>query len=213
MPPDHCRHEPLEEAHALHASFYSDPRWLDVEQRGVFGASWQLAAHAGDLSEPGDHMPTEVAGKPVLIVRQPGGDLKAFYNVCRHRAGPLAVCNGKGARALHCKYHGWTYELDGRLRAATEMQDATAFDAGGLRLPEIPVREWQGLVFVVLDEEALRQAGHLPHRLQLEGLRRQFPRRLSPALRSSRPVESTRLPRLRNRAAGLVLTAALALAQ
>jgi choline monooxygenase len=154
MPPDHCRHEPLEEAHALHASFYSDPRWLDVEQRGVFGASWQLAAHAGDLSEPGDHMPTEIAGKPVLIVRQPGGDLKAFYNVCRHRAGPLAVCNGKGARALHCKYHGWTYELDGRLRAATEMQDATGFDAGGLRLPEIPVREWQGLVFVALDEEA-----------------------------------------------------------
>ncbi|MGO4380749.1 aromatic ring-hydroxylating oxygenase subunit alpha [Pseudoduganella sp. RAF53_2] len=151
--PDHCRHEALDHAHALHASFYREPRWLDVEQRGVFGESWQLAAHQGDLGEPGDHVACEIAGKPVLIVRQPDKTLKAFYNVCRHRAGPLAVCNGKGARALHCKYHGWTYELDGRLRAATEMQDAKDFDISGIHLPQIRVREWQGLVFVTLSDD------------------------------------------------------------
>jgi len=151
---DHCRTQPIELAHALHASFYSEPRWLELEQRGVFGSSWQLAAHAGDLAEPGDHVVADIAGKPLVVVRQPGGELKAFYNVCRHRAGPLAVCNGKGARALHCKYHGWTYGLDGRLRAATEMSDAKQFEPGNVRLPEIQVREWQGLVFLALDDNA-----------------------------------------------------------
>ena len=151
MQTDHSHPEMLEHAHALHASFYVNPRWLRVEQQGVFGATWQLAAHTGDLRDPGDHVPAEIAGKPVLLVRQADGGLKAFYNVCRHRAGPLAVCNGKAARALHCKYHGWTYELDGRLRAATEMQE---FDVRSERLVDIRVQEWQGLVFVALSEEA-----------------------------------------------------------
>jgi len=146
-----CRIAPLEQAHALHASFYTEPQWLEVEQRAVFGATWQLAAHTGELLETGDHVVGDIAGKPIIIIRQQDGSLQAFFNVCRHRAGPLATCNGKGARALHCKYHGWTYELDGRLRAATEMQDAAGFDKSAIRLPAIQVREWQGLVFVALD--------------------------------------------------------------
>ncbi|HEY0585930.1 MAG TPA: aromatic ring-hydroxylating dioxygenase subunit alpha [Pseudoduganella sp.] len=148
---EHCRIEPLERALALHASFYTDQQWLEFEQREVFGATWQLAAHTGELSAPGDHVVGDIAGKPILIIRQPDGSLQAFFNVCRHRAGPLATCNGKGARALHCKYHGWTYELDGSLRAATEMQGAADFDKSAIRLPRIRVREWQGLVFVALD--------------------------------------------------------------
>ncbi|MYN05422.1 Rieske 2Fe-2S domain-containing protein [Pseudoduganella sp. DS3] len=148
---EHCRIEPLDQAHALHASFYTEPHWLEFEQREVFGRSWQLAAHTGELAAPGDHVVGDVAGKPVIIVRQPDGSLQAFFNVCRHRAGPLATCNGKGAKALHCKYHGWTYELDGALRAATEMQDARGFDKSAIGLPRVAVREWHGLVFVALD--------------------------------------------------------------
>ena len=148
-----CRIDPLEQARALDASFYTDPRWLEFEQQQVFGRTWQLAAHAGELQQPGDHVVGDVAGKPILIVRQPDSSLQAFFNVCRHRAGPLATCNGKGARALHCKYHGWTYELNGELRAATEMQDALQFDKSSIRLPRIQVREWQGLVFVALSAD------------------------------------------------------------
>jgi choline monooxygenase len=151
---EHCRIDPLDLAHALHASFYSDPHWLEVEQRAVFGRSWQLAAHAGDLRASGDHVVCDIAGKPVLIVRQPDLGLSAFHNVCRHRAGPLATCNGKGARALHCKYHGWTYTLDGQLRAATEMQGAQQFELSEIRLPRVRVQEWQGLVFVALSDDA-----------------------------------------------------------
>ncbi len=145
--------EALELAHALHAQFYADPAWLEAEQRHVFAASWQLVAHAGDLENAGDHVVCDIAGKPVIVVRQESGELHAFYNVCRHRAGPLALCNGRGAKALHCKYHGWTYRLDGQLRTAPEMAEAQGLDIASIRLPRVQVRQWQGLVFVALADD------------------------------------------------------------
>ncbi|NQD36364.1 Rieske 2Fe-2S domain-containing protein [Permianibacter sp. IMCC34836] len=150
----HCQKLELDHARALHASFYNDPIWLAHEQQQVFARSWQLVAHTGDLAAAGDHVATDVAGKPVLIVRQADNSLKAFYNVCRHRAGPIATCNGRGAKALHCAYHGWTYTLAGQLRSAPEMQGACDFDVTQIQLPEIAVREWQGLVFVALAADA-----------------------------------------------------------
>ena len=148
-----CRILPLEQALALDASFYTDPAWLEVEQGEVFGRSWQLAAHAGELREGGDHVVCQVAGKPILITRAADGQLHAMYNVCRHRAGPVAACSGKGARTLQCAYHGWTYQLDGQLRAATEMQGAQGFNPTEIRLPTVRVQEWQGLVFVALSDK------------------------------------------------------------
>lgn len=149
-----CQPRPLEDAFALHADFYAQPDWLTVEQREVFASSWQLAAHVGDLRAVGDHVVCEVAGKPILIVRDVDQTLKAFYNVCRHRAGPIATCNGRAAKSLQCAYHGWTYTLDGQLRAATEMQGAVNFNVADIRLPQVQVQEWQGLVFVALDDHA-----------------------------------------------------------
>jgi choline monooxygenase len=142
--------EPIEHAHALDVRYYTDAHALDAEQRRVFGASWQLAAHGGELTGAGDHVVCEVAGKPVLIVRGADGTLRAFYNVCRHRAGPIALCNGRAAKALHCKYHGWTYTLEGRLRSAPHMEEACDFDIADIHLPHVRVREWEGLVFVSL---------------------------------------------------------------
>lgn len=143
---------PLERAYALHADFYTNPACLEHEQKHVFAASWQLAAHSGDLKNAGDHVVCEIAGKPILIVRNADRALNAFYNVCRHRAGPIATCNGKAAKSLQCAYHGWTYALDGQLRAATEMQGACDFETKDIRLTPVQVREWQGLVFVALSE-------------------------------------------------------------
>ncbi|MES3025215.1 MAG: aromatic ring-hydroxylating dioxygenase subunit alpha [Pseudomonadota bacterium] len=151
---ERCSVQPLNEASALHPSFYTDPQWLAAEQQGVFMRGWQLASHSGELAGVGDHVVCEVAGKPILIVRNPDLSLRAFYNVCRHRAGPVASCKGKGAKTLQCAYHGWTYALDGQLRAATEMQSAINFNVAGMRLPGVQVREWQGLVFVALSDEA-----------------------------------------------------------
>lgn len=145
--------EALDRAHALPARYYAGHAALALEQRAVFARSWQLVAHQGQLAEPGDHVVGQVAEVPVLLVRGQDGVLRAFPNVCRHRAGPLALCDGKGIRALHCKYHGWTYTLEGQLRSAPEMQDACDFRVEDIRLPPLRVHEWQGLVFVALDAE------------------------------------------------------------
>ena len=143
----------LELASALPARYYFGEDMLAMEQRSVFARSWQLIAHHDQLAEPGDHVVEKIGDVPVIVVRGQDGVLRAFPNVCRHRAGPLALCNGKGARALHCKYHGWTYTLEGQLRSAPEMQAAQDFTVEGIHLPALRVHEWQGLVFVTLSAE------------------------------------------------------------
>ncbi len=143
----------LELASALPARYYFGEDMLAMEQRSVFARSWQLVAHHNQLAEPGDHVVEKIGEVPVIVIRGQDGVLRAFPNVCRHRAGPLALCNGKGARALHCKYHGWTYTLEGQLRSAPEMQAAADFDVTNIRLPPLRVHEWQGLVFVALNED------------------------------------------------------------
>lgn len=143
----------LEQAHALPARFYVGESMLEIEHERVFAQSWQLLAHREQLAEPGDHVVEQIGKVPVLIVRGQDGVLRAFANVCRHRAGPLALCNGKGAKSLQCKYHGWTYALDGQLRSAPEMQGAKEFDVSEIHLPTLHVHEWQGLVFVSLGDE------------------------------------------------------------
>jgi len=139
-------------ATALPPEHYVEPRWLDHEVRSVFARSWQLVAHASRLRSAGDHVVDEIAGRPLLVVRQADGSLRAFFNVCRHRAGPLASCDGH-SNALRCKYHGWTYGLDGALLRAPEMETTVGFDPRSIRLGELRVREWSGLVFVAMDAD------------------------------------------------------------
>ena len=143
----------LRRAHALSARHYVGMPTLELERREVFGRSWQLLAHQVRLVEAGDHVVDDIAGTPVLILRGRDGALRAFPNVCRHRAGPLALCSGKGLHTLRCRYHGWLYDQEGRLVGAPEMQDAEGFRTEDHGLPRLPVREWQGLVFVALRDD------------------------------------------------------------
>ncbi len=144
----------LETASALNPDYYVDPRWSEFERAHIFAPSWQYVGHVSDLAAAGDHNIAEVAGQPLIIVRQTDGSVQTFHNVCRHRAGPLATCNGKGATRLRCAYHGWQYGLDGRLLATPEMGEAEAFDKSTIALPRVPTQIWQGLIFVALDEAA-----------------------------------------------------------
>ena len=148
--PEWLEVEPLERARALAAPLYRDPAVLALEQRAVFGASWQLAGPADALTGSGDHVVSDLGATPVIFVRGADGAVRAFHNVCRHRGGPLALADGRGARALHCKYHGWTYTLEGQLRGAPDMQDAQDFDVRTICLPQAHAAQWQGLVFGAL---------------------------------------------------------------
>lgn len=144
--------QPLDRATALSSQFYTDPDLVVVEKDSIFNRSWQLIAHVCQLRNAGDHAINDLGGLPVIAVRGADDVIRVMHNVCRHRAGPLAQCDGLGAKSLRCRYHGWTYSLDGQLRTATEMADAADFDVSAIRLPQLAVRVWQGLVFAALDE-------------------------------------------------------------
>ena len=138
----------------LPAACYTQAQFAATELGAVFARSWQLVAHAAQVAGAGDHALAEIAGVPLLIVRGDDGELRALHNVCRHRAGPLADCDGRGAKQFACRYHGWRYALDGRLLGAPDMGRARDFDVATIRLPQARVAQWQGLVFAALDEAA-----------------------------------------------------------
>lgn len=150
-PPIWSATQPLESATTLPATLYHDPAIAALERQAIFSRSWQLVGHASQVAGIGDHLITDIAGVPIVVVRGNDGKLRALHNVCRHRAGPLVLANGCGATALRCRYHGWMYTLEGQLRSATEMADAADFNIADVRLPEAQVAVWQNLVFVALD--------------------------------------------------------------
>jgi len=138
---------PLDEAYALDGAYYLGADRLNAEREHILAPAWQIVAPASLVAQTGDHIVREIGGKPVIILRNESGELKGFFNVCQHRAGPLARCDGKGAKRLRCLYHGWIYNLDGALRVAPEMQDAKNFNRDDIQLAPIDVREWNGLIF------------------------------------------------------------------
>jgi len=137
----------LATATALPAEVFIDEAALARDRVSVFGRYWQCVTAAEFLREPGDQVAEEIAGSPVVIVRDDEGRLRAFHNVCRHRAGPVAVGRSCSKR-LRCRYHGWSYGLDGKLLSAPEMGGVEGFDPTQIRLSELAVAEWNGLVFV-----------------------------------------------------------------
>lgn len=141
---------------SLRAEAYVDPFWFEIETDAVFARSWQWVCHTEKLRSPGNYVAAEVAGRPIVIVRGPGednGDLRAFYNVCKHRAHHLV--EGEGTiRALTCPYHAWVYDLGGRLKTARHTNHLDGFDVKDVCLDQIAVTEFGGFVYVNLDESA-----------------------------------------------------------
>jgi choline monooxygenase len=143
----------LEWAATPPASWYTDAQVLRLEQERVFGRTWQLAGRAEEVERPGQFFTAEVGGEPVVVVRDAEGRLRAFSNVCRHRAGPVAAGRGE-RRNFRCGYHGWTYGLDGRLAGTPEFEGARDFERAAHCLPEFRAEVWGALVFVNLDAGA-----------------------------------------------------------
>jgi choline monooxygenase len=141
-------------AHAstIPARLYTDPLIHELERERVFGRTWQLAGHASDVRESGQYFTTEVGGDSIVVLRD-GEVLRGFHNVCLHRAGPVAQGCGK-RQTMQCRYHGWTYRLDGSLLRTPGMEGARHFTAGEMHLVPVQVAAWGPLVFVNLDLKA-----------------------------------------------------------
>lgn len=140
-------------AWTLPASLYFPPEVYAAEKETIFARTWQVVGHHDQVKNAGDYFTTELIGEPLVVVRGADDKLRAFYNVCRHRAGPAA--EGCGSRKLfRCGYHGWTYDLDGSLISATEIEGVEGFRAEDFALASVRVEEWFNFVFVNLDREA-----------------------------------------------------------
>ncbi|OPG02850.1 SRPBCC family protein [Microbispora sp. GKU 823] len=148
---------------SLRAETYTDPRWLDVDLRAIFARTWQWICHVEKLTSPGSYVSATVAGMPIAVVRDRDGALRAFYNVCKHRAHELLTGSGT-TRNIVCPYHAWTYGLDGQLKAARRADKMETFDKNEICLDQVLVEEFGGFVYVNLDPNAAplaEQAGDL----------------------------------------------------
>ena len=138
---------------SLRSEAYCDPMWLDAENAAVFGRTWQWICHVEQLRDPGSYLATVVAGMPIAVVRDREGKLRAFYNVCKHRAHELLSGSGK-TRNIVCPYHAWTYDLNGGLKAARRADAMETFDKSQICLDQVLVEEFGGFVYVNLDATA-----------------------------------------------------------
>ncbi|HEY0603317.1 MAG TPA: SRPBCC family protein, partial [Herpetosiphonaceae bacterium] len=143
----------LASATTIPAHWYTDAAALGLEQERVFGRTWQLVGRIEQVRKPGDFFTCSVVDEPLVVTRAGDGQLHAFFNVCRHRAGPVA--QGAGHRkTLQCLYHGWTYGLDGQLRTTPEFDGVRCFDKAANGLVPVRVDTWGPFVFVNLDDDA-----------------------------------------------------------
>jgi choline monooxygenase len=139
---------PLSRARTIPSAWYFDPDIYALESRRVFGGSWLMAARTDQVRAPGDFATIEIAGEPIVIVRDEQGTLRACHNVCRHRAAQVINAPCGHVTKLRCRYHGWTYDLTGRLRGTPEFDGVEEFRKEEQGLPPLAVDTWGPLVFV-----------------------------------------------------------------
>jgi choline monooxygenase len=156
--------EQIECAHTLASRFYTDPAILAVERARIFQRTWQLVGtlqqSCGEIggvlrtiSDRESYFTAEVAGEPIIVVRDKQGTLRAFSNVCRHRAGPIAL--GSGCKhVLRCQYHGWTYTLEGKLIGTPDTDGVEFFDRSTMGMVPLRVETWDQFIFVNFDAAA-----------------------------------------------------------
>src|SRR5919199_1238177 len=153
--------KPLAEAETISGPWYTDLRIAELERKHVFGATWQMVGRITQIEKPGDYITTEVAGEPLVIVRGNDGQLRAFYNVCRHHAAAVMTERCGHTQMMRCPYHGWSYTLEGALHGVPEFDGVKNFDRAKNGLVPVRVETWEKFVFVNLDERAPSLQQHL----------------------------------------------------
>lgn len=128
---------------------YFNPELLEIEKEALFRRCWQLACHVSDVPEPGDYRCFDLVGERALVVRGADGTVRAFHNVCRHRGSRVVAAEqGRCKGAIVCPFHGWSYNLDGSLRAVRQPKSLPALDPQEHGLVPLEHEIWHGLIFV-----------------------------------------------------------------
>lgn len=139
---------------ALPSSWYRSEEIYELERRAIFSRKWMLTTHKLRLPNTGDWLRYDVAGYPFILVRDREGNINGFHNVCRHRAFPVVTEEGGTSRIFSCKYHGWSYGLNGKLAKAPGYQELEGFDKSKNGLLPVHVHvDCNGFIWVNLDGE------------------------------------------------------------
>jgi choline monooxygenase len=133
---------------------YTDPDFLALESRLLWKRSWLYLAHASELPAPGSFVLRRQTGSPIIIVRGRDGVIRAFYNACRHRGAPVVREDAGETRGFTCGYHGWTYDLDGRLVNLRDRRDFVDLDLACNGLQPVRCETLGGWIFVNEDPHA-----------------------------------------------------------
>jgi len=154
----------IECAQTLASRFYTHPSVLEIEKEKIFRRTWQLVGTlqqaCGEvngvkrtIADPETFFTADLTGEPIVVVRDKEGTLRAFSNVCRHRAGPIAQGSGR-KNVLRCGYHGWTHTLDGRLIGTPDVEGVELFDRSTMGMVPLRLETWEQFIFVNFDAQA-----------------------------------------------------------
>ena len=137
---------------ALPSVWYTSKEMYELERRAIFSRKWQLITHKVRLSQPGDWLKYDIAGFQFVLCRDRHGSINGFHNVCRHRAFPVVLADQGSSKIFSCKYHGWSYGLNGKLTKAPGYQDLEGFnkDINGLFPIHVHI-DINGFIWVNLD--------------------------------------------------------------
>lgn len=144
---------PFTQARAMPKSVYTTKEFLNYELENIFKKDWFCAGRADALKNIGDYLTLELAGQPIMVIRDNDSKIRAQSNVCRHRMSTLLEGSGN-TRSIVCQYHAWTYGLNGALRGAPAMTLNDKFKKKDYCLPQIKCEEWLGWIMISLNQNA-----------------------------------------------------------
>ncbi|NDI47158.1 aromatic ring-hydroxylating oxygenase subunit alpha [Goekera deserti] len=154
LPPRHGPDVPLLPAGAepatVPASVYRDPERYERERTDVLARTWQIVCRSSQIPAAGDHQVWEGQGETIVVTRRRDGGVTGFHNVCQHRGARIVKESGCGARRFRCRWHNWTYDLEGAVLGVPDREDFAPEQLDGLAAPPVECAEWGGWVWVVL---------------------------------------------------------------
>jgi len=146
--------DPLEQASTIPAPWYFDTRIAQLEHDTVFASNWQVVGRLDQVQTPGRFFTITINDEPLVVVRGDDGQLRAFYNVCRHHAATVVPEESGCAKQFRCPYHGWTYGNDGTLKGMVEFEGVCNFNRADNGLVPVRLDSWENFLFVNLDGKA-----------------------------------------------------------
>ena len=138
----------------MERGYYTSPNVFAQEVARIFNREWFCAGHTSRIRNPGNFFVVEAFGESILILRDHKNEVRAFYNICRHRGTHLCETQeGRFSKSIQCPYHAWTYALDGKLIGATLMKELKDFNKEDYPLVPVEMQLWEGFIFLNLSRQ------------------------------------------------------------